>query len=74
MIRTVRLSRFFLLQARNIFDDVVAEQCVAEIKRNTTRAVLAEGFLDMSHDQLLELTSWQKLTINEFGLFQAVKK
>ena len=57
-----------------MFDDVVADQCVTEIKRNTTKVVLTEGFLNMSQDQLLELTSWQNLTINEFDLFQAVKK
>ena len=57
-----------------MFDDVVAEQCVSEIKRNTAKVVLTEGFLNMSQDQLLELTSWQNLTIKEFDLFQAVKK
>ena len=30
--------------------------------------------MNISQDQLLELTSWQKLTSDEFDLFQAVKK
>ena len=57
-----------------MFDDIVAEQCVAEIKRSTTKAVLSEDFLNVSQEQLVELTSWQNLTIEEFDLFQAVKK
>ena len=52
----------------------MAEQCVAEIKRSTTKVVLSEDFLDISQEQLLELTSWENLTIKEFDLFQAVKK
>ena len=63
-----------MFQAQNVFDDIVAEQCVAEIKRNTMAVVSTKGFLSMSQDQILELTSWQRLTINEFDLFQAVKK
>ena len=50
------------------------EQCVAEIRRNAAKAVLSEAFLDVLQDRLLELTSWEKLNINEFDLFHAVKK
>ena len=63
-----------LFQALNVVDDMVAEQCVAEIKRSTTKVVLSGDFLDISQEQLLALTSWENLTIKEFDLFQAVKK
>ena len=55
-------------------DDIVAEQCVAEIKRSTTKVVLSEDFLNICQEQLLKLTSWQNLTMKEYDLFQAIKK
>ena len=69
-----RFANAYLWQARNSFDDIVIEQCGAEIKRNTAKAILTKDFLNMSQDQMLELTNWQNLTINEYELFQAVKK
>ena len=69
-----RFGNAYLWQARNFFDDIVIEQCAAEIKRNTAKAILTKDFLNMSQDQMLELTNWQNLTIDEFELFQAVKK
>ena len=74
MKRTSHSSTLHLCQARNFFDDIVAEQCSGEIKRNTTKAVLTEDFLNLVQDEMLELTSWQNLTIDESDLFQAVKK
>ena len=55
-------------------DDIVAEQCVAEIKRSTTKVVLSEDFLNICQEQLLKLTSWENLTMKEYDLFQAIKK
>ena len=52
----------------------MVDQCAAEIKRNTSKAVLSDGFLDVSQDQVLEITGWQKLTTKEFDLYDAVKR
>ena len=63
-----------MFQARQAHVEIVEQQSIAEIKRNTAKAVLSESFLELPQDLLLELTSWSDLTIPEVDLYLAVKK
>ena len=63
-----------LLQAREARTDIVEQQCIAEIKRNTGKVVLSDGFLNLPEDLILELTSWNGLRVSEVDLYQAIKK
>ena len=54
--------------------DIVEQQSTAEVKRNTAEVVSSEGFLELPENLIVELTSWDDLTISEFDLYQAVKK
>ena len=62
-----------LLQARQARAEIVEKQSIAEMKR-TSKIVISEGFLELPKDMLVELTSWNDLTISEVDLYQAVKK
>ena len=67
-------TRPYLLQALQVGADIVEKQCVAEIKRNTFNVVFSEGFLELTEDMIMELTSWNDLTIAEVNLYKGMKK
>ena len=60
------------MQARQAGAEIVEKQSIVEMKR-TSKLVISEGFLELPKDMIVELTSWNDLTISEVDLYQAVK-
>ncbi|KAI1713347.1 PHR domain-containing protein [Ditylenchus destructor] len=66
-------NAFMLLSQARLFDESqLTELCLAIIDRDTTEALMAEGFTDVDHDTLCNVLKRDSLRINELPLFQAL--